>query len=222
MGVGLALTGVAIVGCALSLWVQRFFNERKAWTDWETLLSGKGRRVYQEAADRIARELQVVDLSYGHVQHVRQTGSIEEAVRILPFAYEVLADTAPSMGALLVGLSKLSRMVSAFAPTSPLSTEGFLNLPLKQLGRRAALLRYVALSASQQFRLRTYILGRGCATITRYMLLHTRRLEGEPRADSPSWTEIESLLSDWHTVSDETLASLRALVASAERHQAAR
>jgi hypothetical protein len=210
------LTLGAAVTCLLALWIHGRLNERAAGRDWVALF-GRGRGVYLKGRENVDADLTVVRLSYATALEMRRLGSIDEAVRVLGIAYDVLAETSTTMTALLKGMGNLSRMVSAFTPIPPVNPEPFRVAQLAHLARAAAVLHIFLVSAAERFRLRVCVLWLGFGAIARYMLRSTRRLEAEPRADSPVWAEVEALQADFHALTDETVESLRLLLLSAEK-----
>lgn len=212
MGLTIAAAAIALV----ALWGYGRLQQGRLWADWETLLTDRGRNAYVQAAERLGNELRLVDLTFDVARDERRTGSREEAARILGAAYEVLADTAPGLDSLLEGMRRLSRMVPAFAPMDPVAAAAFRDARLSRSVGLAGLLHAPLVFRGEQFRLRTRVLNHELDAAMRYLFASTLRLEEDP-TDAPSWAEIDGLLADYHTLSDEALASLRALIASAER-----
>jgi hypothetical protein len=212
----MGLTIAAAVGCLFVLWIHGRLNERAAGRDWVALF-GRGRGVYLKGRENIDADLAVLRLSYATALEMHRLGSVEEAVRVLGIAYDVLVETSASMTRLLKGMGTLSRMVSAFTPIPPVDPAPLRVAQLAHLASIAAVLHVFLVSAAERFRLRVYVLWLGFGAIARYMLRSTRRLEAEPRADSPAWAEIEALQADFHTLTDETVESLRLLLLSAEK-----
>jgi hypothetical protein len=218
VGVNIALdVAAAVLGLVVALAYGQI-RQTTLWADWTTLISSKSRYVYMKACERFRMERTIVDWAFDLAGDARAKDSeMDEAVRLLGIAYDALADTAPSLVELLQGLSKLSRMVSAFAPTSATAPTAFRNLHIRRLAWWGSVLQATLLSGGERFRLQTWVLRLEARAVSRYMLESRKRLEAAPRADSPSWAEIDALVADYHTVTDETLASVRVLLVSAER-----
>jgi hypothetical protein len=212
------VTLLAATAMLVAVWAYGRLRQTTLWSDWQTIFSDRGRSVYMQASERFGNELSVIDFAFDCVD---RHGEILEAVRIMGFAHDVLADTAPSLRKLLEGMGKLSRMVSAFAPMTPPDTASFRDVRLRRLAWWGNVLHIPLVSSAERFRLRTYMLALEVRTLSSYLLESRNRLEAEPKLDSPSWAEIEALVADYHTVTDETLASLRALLVSAERRPSA-
>jgi ferric-dicitrate binding protein FerR (iron transport regulator) len=69
-------------------------------------------------------------------------------------------------------------------------------------------------STGERFRLRVYVLGRGFGLATRYLMQSTQRIvQNQPESDR-EWEQIEALRHDFQALTDESLASLRALLTS--------
>jgi hypothetical protein len=115
---------------------------------------------------------------------------------------------------LLAAMAAFSRMVAAMAPVPPLRPRDFRLAQLVSLAYLNRLLHQFLVSTGERFRLRLYILGRSFGLATRFLLESTRRIlrrEGEAERE---WAQIEAIRDDLETLTDESLASLKVLLAS--------
>ena len=189
-------------------------NERAVRRDWEMLLTPKGEQVYRTLEDRVNSQIQLADLTYEEAFAVRELGSVEEAKHLLDVGFRVIEQFAPNMLKLLGAMATFSRMVSAIAPVKPLRPQSFRLAQIASLADLNQVLHQFLVSTSERFRLRIYVLGRGFGLATRFLLQATRRIgSGDPEADR-EWEQIQAIRSDFQTLTDESLASLRALLTS--------
>src|SRR4029079_6767153 len=84
-------------GTAIVLLLLKHRDEAAVNRDWETLLSGKGEKLYLSIELRMQTELDLADMAYGEALAVRELGSMDEGIRLLELGQQNLVHTAPTM-----------------------------------------------------------------------------------------------------------------------------
>jgi len=214
----LTLTG-AVASCLLVLVLVGRRNERLIRRDWELLLTPRGEKVYGAIEGKVRTEIGMADLSFEHALVYRELGTTEEAIRLLDVGYRVIEKFAPDMLRLLAMMATFSRMVSAIAPVQPLRPKDFRLVQVASLAYLHGMLHQFLVSASERYRLKMYILGRSFGLATRFLLKSIRSLGLDVGAAETAreWDQIEAIRSDFQTLTDESLDSLRVLLTAMAR-----
>jgi hypothetical protein len=189
-------------------------NERAVRRDWELLLTPKGEQVYQTLEGRVQSQMELADLTYGEAFAIRELGSVQEAKQLLDVGFRVIEQFSPNMLKLLGAMATFSRMVSAMAPIKPLRPQSFRLSQLASLAYLNQVLHQFLVSTAERYRLRVYVLGRGFGLATRFLLQSTKRITSDDPAADREWQQIQAIREDFQTLTDESLASLRALLTS--------
>jgi hypothetical protein len=211
------MIGGSIASCLVVLFLIGRRNERLIRRDWELLLTPRGEKVYGAIEGKVRAEIGMADLSFEHALVYRELGTTEEAIRLLDVGYRVIEKFAPDMLRLLAAMATFSRMISAIAPVQPLRPRDFRLVQLASLAYLNGMLHQFLVSASERFRLKLYILGRSFGLATRFLLRSIRNVgAGTPEADR-EWEQIEAIRSDFQTLTDESLDSLRILLTAMAR-----
>jgi hypothetical protein len=139
---------------------------------------------------------------------------MDEALRLLEVGYKVIERFSPNMLRLLASMAVFSRMVAAMAPVAPLRPRDFRLAQLASMAQLNRLLHHFLVSSAERFRLRLYILGQSFGLATRALLRSTERLLGGQSQAEREWEQVAAIRHDFGTLTDESLQSLRALLAS--------
>jgi hypothetical protein len=208
----LVILGAASGGLLfLALWSR--LSER-SWTDWETLLNANDQGLYAKLRSQLDGDLAMADYAYDRAEQHRQVGSVDEAIRLVELGYGMIERAAPDLRRLLNGMAVFSRMVSAMVPVAPLRPRDFKLAQLASLAALNQILHRFLVSAGERFRLRLYVLGQGLGVVLRFLSGATRRMRDTRSTSDRDWNEIGALRSDFRTISDESLESFRACLAS--------
>ena len=211
------MIGGSVASCLLVLFLIGRRNERLIRRDWEILLTPKGEKVYGAIEGRVRSQIGMAELSFEHALVYRELGTTEEALRLLDVGYRVIEKFAPDMLRLLAAMATFSRMVSAIAPVQPLRPRDFRLAQVASLAYLNGMLHQFLVSAAERYRLKLYILGRSFGLATRFLLRSIQNL-GHPAADAQrEWEQIEAIRSDFQTLTDESLESLRILLTAMGR-----
>lgn len=207
----------SVASCLVVLFLVGRRNERLIRRDWELLLTPKGEKVYGAIEGKVRSQIDLADLSFDHALVYRELGTTEEALRLLDVGYRVIEKFAPDMLRLLAAMATFSRMVSAIAPVKPLRPRDFRLVQVASLAYLHGMLHQFLVSAAERYRLKLYILGRSFGLATRFLLRSIRNLgAATPEADR-EWEQIEAIRSDFQTLTDESLDSLRVLLTAMAR-----
>ena len=211
------MIGGSVASCLLVLFLIGRRNERLIRRDWEILLTPKGEKVYGAIEGRVRSQIGMAELSFEHALVYRELGTTEEALRLLDVGYRVIEKFAPDMLRLLAAMATFSRMVSAIAPVRALRPRDFRLSQVASLAYLNGMLHQFLVSAAERYRLKLYILGRSFGLATRFLLRSIQNL-GHPAPDAQrEWEQIEAIRSDFQTLTDESLESLRILLTAMAR-----
>jgi hypothetical protein len=209
--------GVGALSCFVVLFLIGRRNERAVRRDWELLLTPKGEQVYTTIEGRVRSDIAMADLTFEHALVYRELGTIEEAIRLLDVGYKVIERFSPSMLRLLAAMATFSRMISAIAPVRPLRPRDFKLVQLASLAALNGMIHQFLVSAAERFRLKLYILGRSFGLASRYLLRSIRSLASGQGNAEREWDQIEAIRTDFQTLTEESLDSLRILLTSLGR-----
>jgi len=204
--------GASVASCLAVLFLVGRRNERLVRRDWEVLLTPRGKKVYGAIESKVRSEAELADLSFEHAMVYRELGTTEEALRLLDVGYRAIEKFAPDMLRLLAAMATFSRMVSAIAPVQPLRPKIFKLVQLSSLAYLHGLLHQFLVSAAERYRLKIYILGRSFGLVTRYLLRSIESLGHGAPEPAREWEQIDAIRSDFQTLTDESLDSLRVLL----------
>ena len=207
-----ATIGGSVVSCLVVLFLIGRRNERLVRRDWEVLLTPRGKKVYGAIEHKVRTEIELADLSFEHALVYRGLGTTEEALRLLDVGYRAIEKFAPDMLRLLAAMATFSRMVSAIAPVQPLRPRSFKLVQLSSLAYLHGILHQFLVSAAERYRLKVYILGRSFGLVTRFLLRSIQNLGGGAPEAAREWDQIEAIRSDFQTLTDESLDTLRVLL----------
>jgi len=208
------MIGVSVVSTAFVLFLLGRRNERAVKRDWSLLLSPAGEKLYKRLESRVHTDLALADLTYDKAFHVRELGSVDEAIRLLDVGYRMIEHFSPSMLKLLAAMATFSRMVSAIAPVRPLAPADFRLAEIVSLAYLHRVLHQFLVSTAERYRLRVYVLGRCFGIATRYLFQSTRRIAERQSDAEREWEQIQATREDFQSLTDESLESLRVLMSS--------
>ena len=209
----LVLLGLATGGGVLFLTMMRGVSERR-WRDWEALLNANDKALCTRMRSQLDASLAMADYAYDGAEQQRASGSVDEAIRLLDLGYVMIERAAPDLRRLLAGLAVYSRMVSAVVPVRPLRPRDFKVTQVASLAALNQMLHRVLVSTAERFRLRLYIIGQGVGMIIRFLAGTTRRIRETRSTQDRDWNDVAALRSDFRTLTDESMESFRACLAS--------
>lgn len=215
----LATVALAVAMLLISLAALGAQDEQRILERWEFRLNPEGLRVYSEVADEILWNRHMVDSSCESAVQARTEGNTEEAERFLVVAAWIFGHCSNGLVNMLRNVAKLTRHAEAIAPIPPASP-GAYKL------RRAALLaglhnvvHHEIVTTRERLWLRFAVL-RGTIRfcVAAFCAAVTKR----------DWDKMDAARQDLGTLTDESLATLRAVLTSlaavprpAEEHETA-
>lgn len=209
----LVLLGLATGGGVLFLALWGRINERR-WRDWEALLNANDQALCTRMRTQLDGNLAMADYAYDRAEEQRAVGSVDEAISMLDLGYVMIERAAPDLRRLIAGMAVYSRMVSAMVPVAPLRPRDFKVTQLASLAALNQLMHRFLVTSAERFRLRLYIIGQGVGMILRFLAGSTRRIRETRSTQDRDWNDVAALRSDFRTLTDESLESFRACLAS--------
>ena len=209
----LALLALATGGGLVFLALWGRFSQRH-WRDWETLLNTNDQVLLTRMSGQLDGSLAMADYAYARADQQRAVGSVDEAISLIEVGYGEIARAAPDLLRLIAGMAVFSRMVSAMVPVAPLRPRDFTVAQLSSLAALNQILHRFLVTTGERFRLRLYVIGQGVGMVVRFLAGTTRRIRETRAADDRDWKDVAALRGDFRTLTEESLESLRACLAS--------
>ncbi len=222
MEMTVAFVVAGLLGLPAVLWYLGRKNNQ-AWHDWEYLLDAKGARAYRELCDEFRIDRKLIDHAYGEALAASYRESRQETVRLLDIGFRFLSEISDDRERLLSQLACYARMISTITPPPPLSPRRFHLRRLVSLVGIGYILHQALVGASERFLLRIALL-RFSFRIAVHVLFRSRERIARSNPDA-AWALINAGREDFHSLSDESLESLRlflvSLASARERMQVA-
>jgi len=210
---------VGALGVLVVVIIRTVHDDAEILRDWDKMLSPWGREMYQALERRVEGDARMVDYAYERAFMARNSGSIEEAVRLLEVGLQVVERTSPEMVSMLREMAVASRMAAAISPIAPLRPQSFRLPRLSTIVVFAALAHHFLLTAAERYRLRAWALERGFGLVRRLLLQSTRRIR-ENRVDPhPDWDRVAAARADLRALSAASLRTFHALLMSLSAEQ---
>jgi hypothetical protein len=205
------LAGVALL--VVFLLVAGHHNEQEVARRWDMMMNPEGLRVYSEVADQISWERRMAQTSYDDAAQAHVRGDSAEALRFLDVGSRVVGDCSTSVLALLRNMATLSRYAAAIAPVPPLRPSSFHARQLATLAGLHQLGHHLLLTTRERLHFRIGVLTYGVRAATWLALRATWALRTR-MADPRRWRRVDEVRGDLGTLTDESLDTLRAVLAS--------
>jgi hypothetical protein len=198
------------LGLVLALTLLGLPADHRVWQrDWDALLNPVQHAQLGNLARRLRAERGLDDFNDRQARAAFEAGDPERARQLLALGYQALEEAAVGRRLLLRDfagqLALWSRMVDAVAPLPPVSPRRFRLPRLRRLAALAVILHHAGLTAAERLRLRTWMIALGFVVV-----LRTRFHTGS----SLDWRLVQASREDYWALSDETLETARALLAS--------
>jgi hypothetical protein len=187
-------------------------NEKKISSDWETLLSPSGEKIFEHARVEIQTNTSMVGVAMHEAHAIKRLGDIDEALRFLNIGSEVVERFTPSLLSLLAVMAKFSRMISAVTPVNPILPSNFHLAELVNLAHLHNILNQMLISTKQRFRLRLFIIGKGLSIASRYLVVRIKNVISQRSQAEREWEEIVGIGNDFQRLSEESIQSFRSLL----------
>jgi hypothetical protein len=207
------ILGTGIVLMLVFLVLVGHHNENEAMREWEAVLNPDGAEVYAQVAEQIEQKRVMVERSYKGAEKARTNGSTQEAVRLLELGGRLVEDCSPSLLRLLGNILVLSRHAAAIAPVPPLSPKDFRVVQLITLAGVHRFGHHFLMTTRERLEFRLAVL-RCAVKAAAGLLLRATRATIEAPGSNARWSRMEAVRTDLGTLTEESLASLRLVLAS--------
>jgi hypothetical protein len=207
------IIGTGVILLVLTLALVGYRNEAVAFRDWEYVLNAEGLKVYSETANQVLFERRMSEISLDDAALLNKQGDIGGAIRHLRIGAEVVGDCSDSLVQLLHNTGLLSRHAAAIAPSSPLLPPQFNTRTLATLAGLHQLGHHLLITTRDRLMFRLTILRCGVRQASKLMLRATWRLSGD-LTNPKRWRRMDDLRGDLGTLTDESLQTLRVVLAS--------
>jgi hypothetical protein len=188
-------------------------DEAATLRDWEIALTPDGHAAFARVVDHVRAERGMAEESYSRAAEARRSGSFDEAVRFLQTGSRVVESCSETLPTLLKNLSLLSWQAAAILPTPPLSPFRFQMGQLQSLAGLHILAHHLLATTRERFRLRLAVLRYGFRAAAGMLRRNTQALVMQPEIVA-DWSRVALIRADIGTLTDESLESLRVLLAS--------
>ena len=138
---------------------------------------------------------------------------MDEAIQFLVIGSRVVGECSESLVVLLRSTWVLSRHAAAIAPIPPLRPSGFRARELATLAGLHIFGHHLLITTRERLRLRLAVLRCAVRAASALLLRATWRTREAP-SKAAGWARIGALRADLGTLTDESLLSLRAVLAS--------
>jgi len=203
--------GLLLLGWLLMLLLARR-NEKKVRSEWETLLTPAGEKIFEHARVEIETNTSMVGVAMHEAHAIKRLGDIDEALRFLNIGSEVIERFTPSLLSLLAVMAKFSRMISAVTPVNPILPSDFHLAELVNLAHLHNILNQMLISTKQRFRLRLFIIGKGISIASHYLVARIKNIVSQRNQADQEWEEIVGIGNDFQRLSEESIRSFRSLL----------
>jgi hypothetical protein len=207
------ILGTGIVLMLVFLVLVGHHNENEALRQWEAVLNPDGAHVYAQVAEQVEQKRAMVERSYEGAARARTDGCTQEAVRLLELGGRLVEDCSPSLLRLLRNILVLSRHAAAIAPVPPLRPKDFRVVQLVTLAGVHRFGHHFLMTTRERLEFRLTVLRCGVKAAAGLLLRATRATIQAPSSDA-RWRRIEAVREDLGTLTEESLASLRVVLAS--------
>ena len=189
------------------------FDEAATLRDWEIALNPEGHSVLARVAEHVRAERGMAEESYSRAVDSRNDGALDEAVRFLQTGSRVVESCSETVPSLLKNLAVLSWQAAAILPTPPLRPFGFHMAQLRTLAGVHTVAHHLLATTRERFRLRIAVLRYGFSAAVGLLRRSTQSLVLQPEGVA-NWNRVAMIRADLGTLTDESLESLRVLLAS--------
>lgn len=207
------LIALTLLGGLAFLIMMGRLDEVATLRDWEIALNPEGHEVLTRVAEHVRAERGMAEESYARAAEARRDGSLDEAVRFLHTGSRVVESCSETLPSLLKNLAVLSWQAAAILPAPPLRPLRFHMTQLRTLAGLHAVGHHLLATTRERFRLRVAVLRYGFRAGLGMLRRTTQALVVQPEGLA-DWTRIAMIRADLGTLTDESLESLRVLLAS--------
>ena len=188
-------------------------DQERTLREWEIVLNPDGAQTYDHVSAQLAFNAAAVRESYMSAERAQAEGRLEEALRYLSLGSRMVSSCSDDLLGTLRSLGSLARHASAIAPIPPLRPSGFRARELATLAGLHIFGHHLLITTRERLRLRLAVLRCAVRAASALLLRATWRTREAP-SKAAGWARIGALRADLGTLTDESLLSLRAVLAS--------
>jgi hypothetical protein len=208
----MVLLGIAAGTLLVALVVGRY-HHRSRLEQWRQLLEPAADGAVQALTESCALDSAMAEDAYLGALRARTRADISQAVRLLELACRVIEEATPSRLHRLRVMSRLMRMSMAILPLEAVPPAAFELRPMVAVAGLGEILHLLLVAPAERFALRLRILAVGFRMTVRVLRRSTNVASGRPQTQA-AWDTCRRALTDWSTLDQEHLRSVKALTAA--------
>ena len=201
------------VGTLLVALVLGRYHHRSRLEQWRQLLEPAADGAVQALTESCALDSAMAEDAYMGALRARTKADISQAVRLLELACRVIEEATPSRLHRLRVMSRLMRMTMAILPVEAVPPSAFELRPMVAVAGVGEILHMLLVAPAERFALRLRILAVGFKMTVRVLRRSTNVASGRPQTQA-AWDTCRRALTDWSTLDQEHLRSVKALTAA--------
>lgn len=202
----------ALAMLAVLLYFMGHHNEQATVDRWDMTLNPEGLALYSQVADGISETRWRERTTFDKARESYLRGE-SDTVRLLDLGSRVIGDCSRGLVHLLSEMGTMARLAEAIAPHQPLVPRGFNAGSLKTLAGIHHVLHHLMVTTRERLGLRLAFLRFGVRESARLSVRAAQRLIVAPQ-DGPRWFRLDQMRGDMGTLTDESLDTLRLVLAS--------
>lgn len=206
------LLSIAVGTLLVALVVGRY-HHRSRLEQWRQLLEPAADGAVQALTESCALDSAMAEDAYLGALRARSRADLGQAVRLLELACNVIEEATPSRLQRLRVMSRLMRMTMAILPLEAVPPAAFELRPMVAVAGVGEILHLLLVAPAERFALRLRILAVGFRMTVRVLRRSTNVANMRPRTQA-AWDTCRRALTDWSTLDQEHLRSVKALTAA--------
>lgn len=208
----LVLLGITGGTLLVALAVGRY-HHRSRLEQWRELLEPAGDDAVRALTESCALDSAMAEDAYMGALRARSRTDVSQAIRLLDLACRVIEEATPSRLHRLRVMGRLIRMSMAILPVEAVPPTSFQLRGNTLAATLGAMLHMVMVAPVERFAVRLHVLALGFRMTVRALRHNTNAAASHPYAQRP-WDTCRRALTDWSTLDQEHLRSVRALTAA--------
>lgn len=189
------------------------YHHRSRLEEWRDLLESAGEGAVHGLTESCALDSAMAEDAYLGALRARSRSDMDQAVRLLDLACRVIEEATPSRLHRLRVMGRLIRMTIAILPLEAVPPAAFQLRRLSMTAGAAAALHMVLVAPVERFAVRLRVLAWGFRMTVRVLRHNTDAAASRPAVERP-WQTCRLALTDWSTLDQEHLKSVRVLTAA--------
>jgi hypothetical protein len=206
---------VLVAPLAVLLYLLGRFDRAAAASEWDMLLSRATEEYIDRWEEQARVEPQMAGITFDAAREKLELQQADEAKRLLAVSYSIFCGATRDRVVRLRGMAVCARMASAFVPLTPIRPAEFRLREVSALAGVGQVFHHFLVTGAERFVLRAQVISFGLRLVLRAMNRSKDGLTAE------QWQQFSDGRTDWGTLDDAHIETLRALVKSfgAERRE---